>query len=149
MLFRIKAGNLEPYINVGGYYGKFTGGRKKIAFDEEISEGGFSYKNDSQKEIIAINEQLMKSQWGISAGAGLSYTIQYFRLGLELSYKLSQFNITNVKERYSDKHLISKYFDVPDDLNLNNLELTINMFMPVDNLIHLHSSQKSKGGRSK
>jgi len=146
-LFRIPVGRFEPYVNIGGYYGKFIGGRKKIEFDESITESGVTITDNNQTETIGLNEYMMKSQIGMAGGVGISYTIQYFRIGLELSYKTGQFNLTDVKTRYSNNHMISKYFEVPDDIKLNHFDLTLNMFMPVDNLIHLHSSQKTKAGR--
>ena len=146
-LFRFAAGHFEPYINVGGYYGKFVGGRKKIVFSKSFTEGGITQDEGNKTETLGLNEYMMKSQMGLAGGLGISYTIQYFRIGLELSYKTGQYNLTDVKSRYSNKHMISKYFEVPDDIKLNHFDLTLNLFMPVDNLIHLHSSQKSKSGR--
>ena len=146
LLFRLPVGRFEPYINFGGFYGKFTGGRKSIKYNESITEAGLTQSED-QTETLELNKYMMRSQMGLMAGLGISYTIQYFRLGLEVSYKSGIYNITNVKERYSDTHSISKYFEVPDDVKLNALDITVNMFVPVDNLIHLHSSQQSRSGR--
>ncbi len=146
-LFRVPVGHFEPYINLGAYYGKFVGGRKKLTYQESITEGGLSQPEDEKSETLGLSEYMMKSQMGLAGGLGISYTIQYFRIGLELSYKTGQYNLTDVKARYSNKHMLSKYYEVPDDIRLNQMDITLNMFMPVDNLIHLHSSQKSKAGR--
>jgi len=146
-LFRVHIGHFEPYFNLGAYYGKFVGGRKKLTYQESITEGGITQTEDKKAETLGLSEYMMKSQIGLAGGLGISYTIQYFRIGLELSYKTGQYNMTDVKSRYSNKHMISKYYEIPDDIKLNHMDLTLNLFMPVDNLIHLHSSQKSKAGR--
>lgn len=147
VLLRKQIGHIEPYVNFGWHYGVFMGGRKKIKYTESITEGGVLIEQPAQTEVIGMNDYTMKSQMGLAAGVGVAYTIQYFRLGVELAYRQGQYNITNEKQRYANKHMVSKFFEVPDDVKLNQLELTINMFMPVDNLIHLHASQKSKGGK--
>ena len=148
MLFRIHVGRIEPYVNLGWYYGVFAGGRKKLKYTETFTEAGVSKSEGEKTEIIAMGNFLMKSQMGFTGGVGLGYMIQYFRIGLELTYRQGQYNITNEKNRYSDKRLVSKFFEVPDDLKLNQLEITLNMFMPIDNLIHLHKGRAGSSGRS-
>lgn len=147
LLLRVHAGRLEPYVNFGWYYGVFAGGRKRLKYTETITEAGVSHTESEKTERIAMGDFLMKSQMGLTGGVGLGYMIQYFRIGMELTYRQGQYNITNEKNRYSDKVLINKFFEVPDDLKLNQFELTLNMFMPVDNLIHLHKGRSGGGGR--
>lgn len=147
LLLRKQWGHVEPYVHVGWYYGFFVGGKKKVKYTESLVEGGSESNLPSQTEVYGVGNQLMKWQMGALAGVGIAYTIQYFRIGLELAYKQGFYNLTDVKTRYKDKHMISKFFEVPDDFRLNQMELTLNFFMPIDNLIHLHASQKSRAGR--
>ena len=149
MLRILVAGKVEPYVHAGFYYGAFVGGSKKIRYTENLTEGGTSNESPKQTEVASMGNFLMKSQMGLTGGVGLAYTIQYFRIGLEVAYRQGMYNITNVKSRYDNAHLESKFFDIPDDLKLNQLEITLNFYMPVDNIVHLHSSQKSKGGGRK
>jgi hypothetical protein len=146
LMFRFLVGNIEPYVHAGWYYGAFVGGTKKIQYTETLTEGGVTTSSPTQTEIFSMGNIVMKSQMGLTGGAGVAYTIQYFRIGLEVSYRQGMYNITNEKARYTNSTLVSKFFDVPDDLKLNQLEITLNLFMPVDNLIHVHSSQTWKGG---
>ncbi len=147
LLLRVHTGRLEPYVNFGWYYGIFAGGRKRLRYTETITEAGVSKTEDEKTERVAMGDFLMKSQMGLTGGLGLGYMIQYFRIGLELTYRQGQYNITKEQNRYADKMLVNKFFEVPDDLKLNQLDLTLNMFMPVDNLIHLHKGRAGSGGR--
>lgn len=149
IMFRTLIGRVEPYVHAGWYYGAFVGGTKKIKYNETLGENGVATTTPFQTEVFGMGNTMMKSQMGFTGGLGVAYTIQYFRIGLEASYRQGMYNATDVKKRYNDKHLVSKFFDVPDDLKLNQIEITLNFYMPVDNLIHLHSGQKSKGGARK
>jgi len=149
LMLRMLMGKVEPYAHIGGYYGIFMGGQKKIKYTETLTEAGVTNTSPEQQEVFGMGNVMMKSQMGLIGGLGVAYTIQYFRIGLEAAYKQGMYNMTDVQKRYDNSHLVSKFFDIPDDLKMNNIEITINFFMPVDNLIHMHSSQKGKGGSRK
>jgi hypothetical protein len=143
LLFRIKWKHIEPYLHLGWYYGFYMGGRKKLTYTETYTEGGVAKEWPAETEVRGMND-VMKSQMGLTAGLGVSYTIEYYRIGLEAGWRQGQYNITDTKARYKDQHMVSKFYDVPDDLKLDQFELTLNMFMPVDNLVHLHSFSRAR-----
>lgn len=149
LMLRMLVGKVEPYAHIGGYYGVFMGGQKKIKYTETLTEAGVTNTSPEQQEVFGIANTMMKSQMGLIGGIGVAYTIQYFRIGLEAAYKQGMYNLTDVHKRFDNSRLVSKFFDVPDDLKMNNIEITVNFYMPVDNLIHMHSSQKGKGGMRK
>lgn len=149
LMLRMLVGKVEPYAHFGGYYGVFMGGQKKIKYTETLTEAGVTNTSPEQQEIFGIANTMMKSQMGLTGGIGVAYTIQYFRIGLEAAYKQGMYNLTDVQKRYDNSRLVSKFFDIPDDIKMNNIEITVNFYMPVDNLIHMHSSQKGKGGMRK
>ncbi|HEX8548214.1 MAG TPA: hypothetical protein VF691_14730, partial [Cytophagaceae bacterium] len=86
----------------------------------------------------------IKSMVGLLLGGGVAYDIDWFRLGLEVNYRIGFSNITDVKNRYQDNLLLSSSYDVPDDLKLNCLEISLSCMVPLDNLVHVTKSTRPK-----
>ena len=130
-------GMFRIILQGGFFYGKMLNGNKTIISEEKIQANNTSLTIKNYAQSYNLSEVYIHSNLGIIAGGGISADINYFRLGLECNYRYGLNNITNVKNRYRDHSILSGSYDVPDDINLRNLEFVLHCSTPLDFLMHM------------
>lgn len=138
--FYYKLGKFQPFIQGGGYYGILLNGRKNISIEENNTLSGAAYDFTETKKTFNNKNLFLKSLLGWTLGAGLTYDIEWFRIGFEVNYRGGLNNITNVKNRFSENNLVSGVYDLMDDLKLRNTEVSLSVAVPLDNLVHVSRS---------
>lgn len=129
--YELSGGRFKPYVQVGGYYNYLTDAIKKV------KTTGVDQASGSDQEIIVTNlsvgidDRIKKWNYGIIGGAGFTYNVGNARLGLEINYHYGLQNLDNGGMKYYDNQLITGTFDVPDDFSLNNLELSMQVIIPL------------------
>lgn len=129
--YELSRGSFKPYIQAGGYYSFLTDAIKKV------NTTGIDQASGSDSEInvtelsVGIDDRIKKSNYGIIGGAGFTYNVGNARLGLEVNYHYGLQNLDNGSMKYVDSQLVTGAYDVPDDYTLNNLEITMQVIIPL------------------
>lgn len=121
--YRFMNFKLEPYLQIGAYFSYLQFAHKSIDIDKRLSTG--TTKDLNLKGLIA------RFNGGLCAGAGIGCDIGKLRLEIEVNYKLGLNNIVNEDQRYANRELIFGYYDILDDLKLNNWDLAVKILMPI------------------
>jgi hypothetical protein len=94
----------------------------------EIQAFNWGTQNTQTRDDVA-------SSWkGLISGGGLSYDLGYLRLGMECNYRFGLNNRSNPAKRL-DTPLISAFHDVADDLKTHQVEFSLVLSLPLDQLI--------------
>ena len=80
---------------------------------------------------VGIEDRIKKANYGIIGGIGFTYNVGNARIGLEVNYHYGLQNLDNGELKYVDNQLISGTYDVPDDYSLDNLELSLQVIIPL------------------
>lgn len=117
-----------PYIQVGYYYSRLIGAEKMVTQTETIN----GYEETPTQELIGTTDLTNKANHGLLFGGGISYDIGgSFRLALDVNYHMGLANLTNQKARYSNEKLAQQYYDVPDDVRMQNWDFSIHFIFPL------------------
>lgn len=127
----------KVHVQAGGYYGFRLNALKKMNWSETLVYAeSLREQIVQQKEVYtAITNQFNPSHFGVILGGGISYDIQNWRIGLETNYKMGFSELINPAERYSRQELASAHYDVPDNLQWKQLEVSASLSIPLDNLV--------------
>ncbi|MCK5702517.1 MAG: PorT family protein, partial [Cyclobacteriaceae bacterium] len=60
-----------------------------------------------------------------------TYNVGNARIGLEVNYHYGLQNLDNGGVKYIDNQLVTGTYDVPDDYSLNNLEISMQVIIPL------------------
>jgi hypothetical protein len=78
-----------------------------------------------------VRSSLVRGQFGLLAGGGVSYALGRFRLLANVGYRHGLNNLTRRANRFDDPELTFGFHDVPDDLRLHNWDFTFSLYLPV------------------
>lgn len=118
---------MRPYVQVGGFYSLLQGGMQTTVLSENNSIGQVSTQIPEGTRSGSVSDQYIRSHLGLIAGAGVSYKLEFAMIGLDLQYKRGMHNITNTSNRYNNQSLQGDTFDVPDDISLHALMISVNV----------------------
>ncbi len=134
----------SPYIQAGIFTGFRTHAKKTIYYDYTIDEKVDKESSDRTQEAD-LTQHINKANFGISAGAGLTFFSNYFAISLESNFRYGFRSIVNDKNRYADHTGFSvQYLDVMDQLKLMNLDIQLSIMFPIDNSISLGILRKRR-----
>jgi hypothetical protein len=128
---------LQVYGHAGGYYGWIINASKTVVTSQLETEGENTLTFDGGTQTAGVKAMMAPSWKGLVGGGGISYDVDYVRIGLECNYQFGLDNRNNPNNRFTENRLITGSYDVPDDYQLRNLEFSLVLSMPLDNLIHL------------
>jgi outer membrane protein W len=127
--YDILKGNLRPYVQIGIFYSFLLNANKSVTISgTDYASGGMN--QFSNEPIIVGAKDLYTNYWGLAGGAGLNYHVGNVRLTLDASFWKGMSNVTKINNRYGNDRL-SGIGDVQDDLNLNNLIISIGVLFPL------------------
>ena len=94
------------------------------------TENGFEF--DPTHEVIGIQNLLNKGMLSWTAGVGASYDLGgSFRVAVTGQYKGAINGLTNKKNRYANEQLSIAYYDVFDNMRMNNWEFSAHLLFPL------------------
>lgn len=129
-------GKLQPYIQIGAYYGLLLNGKINAKSEEQFKNNSLDVTLATRYQDFNTNQLFIKSLFGIIGGGGVSFDINFFRIGLDCNYRYGLNNVTNRKNRLEEQSMINGFYDVIDDMKLQNIEFTLHCTTPLDYLIH-------------
>lgn len=134
----------SPYIQAGIFTAFRSHAKKTIFYDYTIDED-VNKKEADRTEEADLTQHINKANFGISAGAGLTFFSNYFAISLESNFRYGFRSIVNDKNRYADHTGFSvQYLDVMDQLKLMNLDIQLTIMFPIDNSIDLGILRKRR-----
>jgi len=129
--YELTTGRFKPYIQAGAYYSFLTDAVKKVQSTGIDQASGSDSEINVTELSVGIEERIKKANYGIIGGAGFTYNVGNARIGLEVNYHYGLQNLDNGGLKFHDNQLITGTYDVPDDFSLNNLELSMQIIIPL------------------
>lgn len=129
--YELMTGRFKPYIQAGAYYSFLTDAVKKVQSTGIDQASGSDSEINVTELSVGIEERIKKANYGIIGGAGFTYNVGNARIGLEVNYHYGLQNLDNGGLKFQDNQLITGTYDVPDDFSLNNLDLSIQIIIPL------------------
>jgi opacity protein-like surface antigen len=119
-----------PFVQIGLYYSRLNNAFKETTLNvtDGASGGGSSY--EAEKIAVGAKDLYLRSHFGWTAGAGVSYPLGNARLALEFNYTHNTHNITNTANRYDNDRLTGSG-DIPDNIKLRNIGISCSILMPL------------------
>lgn len=121
---------VRPYVQAGIYSSLRVDATKTVNPSglDRASGGDNAFQ---QEPIVAgANDLFAKNHWGLAGGGGVFYNLGNVRLSLEVLYKKGMSNIASPDSRYQNDRLTG-VGDVPDDLRLNTISVTVGCLFPL------------------
>lgn len=129
--YELTSGKFKPYIQAGAYYSFLTDATKKVNTSGLDQASGGDAEINVTELSVGIEDRTKKANYGIIGGIGFTYNVGNARIGLEVNYHYGLQNLDNGELKYLDNQLISGTYDVPDDYSLDNLELSLQVIIPL------------------
>ncbi len=129
--YGLLSGKFKPYVQAGGYYSFLTDAIKKVQTTGEDQASGSEAEINITELSVGIDDRTKKNNYGIIGGVGFTYNLGNARVGLEANYMYGLQNLDNGGMKFMDNQLISGTYDVPDDYNLNNLSISMQVIIPL------------------
>jgi hypothetical protein len=130
-------GNVHAFLQGGAYYNKLLNAKKTIESKGVDNPGAEEFISTDENQSMDVNDSYIKTYTGWIIGGGAGFNADNFRFALEINYRKGINNIVNEKNRYKNNQLTNAYYDVPDDIALKNLEISLTCTLPLDNLVHV------------
>jgi hypothetical protein len=126
------AGNkLRAYFQFGVYEAVLINATKSSqATGVDMASGGTNALN-YPPIVVGAKDLFAKNHWGLIGGLGLYYNLGNVRLNFDAQYRYGQSNISSAKNRTSSDMLGTGAFDEMDDLNLDNLNISLGCLFPL------------------
>lgn len=129
--YELTSGRLKPYIQAGGYVGMLTDAIKKVETTGVDQASGANTEINVSKLSVGIEDRTQKYNYGVLGGAGFTYNIGNARIGLEVNYCYGLQNLDKGEMKFTDNQLLSGTYDVPDDYSLNNINISMQVIIPL------------------
>lgn len=127
----------SPYVQ-GGIVANFRNRANKTIFTDYEIDSKVDVKTADRTEKSDITEHFNKFNFGLTAGAGLTYFSNYFALSLETNFSYHFRQLVNDANRYADySGFTMQYLDVLDQLKLLNWNFQFTIMFPIDNSVSL------------
>lgn len=134
----------SPYVQAG-IFASFRHHARKTVFYDYTIDGEVDKKTSDRSGETDLTQHLYKGNFGLVAGAGVTYFTNYFAISLESNFSYGFRSFVNDQDRYSDHTgLSAEYLDVLDQLKFMNLNFQLSIIFPIDNSISLGILRKSR-----
>jgi len=129
--YELSRSSFKPYIQAGGYYSLLTDAIKKVNITGIDQASGSDSEINVTELSVGIEDRTKKGNYGIIGGVGFTYNMGNARVGFEINYRYGLQNLDHGEMKYVDNQLVTGAYDVPDDYSLNNLELSMQVIIPL------------------
>ena len=129
--YELLRGAFKPYVQIGGYSGYLTDAIKKAKITSVDQASGADREINVTDLSVGVEDRIKKWNYGIIGGIGFTYNVGNARLGLEVNHRYGLQNLDNGGMKFVDNQLITGTYDVPDDFSLSNLELSMQVIIPL------------------
>ncbi len=126
------AGQIKPYLAAGFFYGMLTGasGQVESSTVQYISEVEIPLENSTYEGDISNN--FIKTRLAAFPGAGLMVDLSFATVFAEADYFFTLHNVVDESDRYSNQQSTGGYYNVPDNLRLDNLVIHLGILFNIN-----------------
>jgi hypothetical protein len=128
--YEIAGNKVRPYIQAGVYQAMLVNASKSMTITGVDQASGGTNAFEKEPIVVGAKDLFAKYHWGLVGGAGAYYHLGNVRLNLDIQYKHALSNLTSTANRYSNDMLVSAG-DVMDDLNLDNISVSLGCLFPM------------------
>jgi hypothetical protein len=124
---------IRPYLQLGGYYSFLQSAGQTSSLTEQFTIGQVVSEIPEGNPSSNTSNSFIRTNLGVVGGGGISYSLEYATLCLDVLYKKGLHNITSEQNRYANQTLIGNTFDVQDDIKINALVISLNIIFSIGN----------------
>lgn len=122
---------IRPFVHGGAYYGRLLNALKDVDVTGQDNASGATEEFNGATSTIGIDDQYVKSQYGIIAGGGISISLGPANFELGVDYRIGLNNIVDENNRFKDNTLISGSYDILDNMKLRNLSFSMGVIFGI------------------
>ncbi len=116
---------IRPFVQAGGFYGRLLSASKEVKLRGTNYAAGASEKADISTKTIGMDDLYVKSNYGLIAGAGISYRMGVASVELGVDYKFGMNDIVDKSNRFKESSIVSGSYDILDDTKLRNILFSV------------------------
>lgn len=116
---------IRPFVHGGAFYGRLLNALKEVDVTGQDNASGATEEFNGATSTLGMDDQYVKSQYGIIAGGGISISLGPANFELGVDYKVGLNNIVDENNRFTDNTLISGSYDILDNMTLRNLSFSM------------------------
>jgi hypothetical protein len=124
--YRFLTRKFQPYVQVGGFYRVLETAAKSLHAVVEPEVEAF---RDITR--LDVRKQFTWGNGGFLVGAGIGFDTRGVRLEMEVNYKHVFNNIVDGDRRFDNPELMFAFYDVFDDINVNNWDISVKFLLPL------------------
>jgi hypothetical protein len=124
--YRFLTRKFQPYVQVGGIYRILETAAKSL---QAVVKPEVEAFRDITR--LDVRKQFTWGNGGFLLGAGIGFDTGRVRLEVELNYKHIFNNIVNGDRRYDNPELMFAFYDVFDDIKVNNWDISVKFLLPL------------------
>ncbi|MGB3469146.1 MAG: porin family protein, partial [Cyclobacteriaceae bacterium] len=108
---------IRPFLMAGGYFSFITNAEKEVVVNQRDFSSGQPQNISGGTLRLGVTDNFAKHNYGLLAGAGISYDFWNIRAVLEATYRYGLNNITDENQRFTETQLVS-IGDLNDNIKL-------------------------------
>jgi len=121
---------IRPFVMFGGYFSFVTNAEKELEVNQRDFSSGTVQNISSGALKLGVTDNFEKYNYGLLAGAGVSYDFWNIRAILEASYRYGLNNVTDESERFAESQLVS-IGDLNDNIELRSINISMSFVFPL------------------
>ena len=121
---------VRPFLSVGAYYSFITNAEKELSVKQRDFSSGIVQALDLETVKLGVTDNFAGSNYGLIAGAGVSFDFWNIRTIIEANYRYGLQNITNENRRFDESLLVS-IGDLNDNIELRSLNFSASFVFPL------------------
>lgn len=130
--YNILPNRFSPYIQGGGFIGVLHmasyAAEYSTSYDVPLQPG----QDPPTTPSTSISQHINAFAAGVMGGVGICYNFDFMQIGIESNVRYGFIPITNPRNRFTDGGgNATGFYDVMDDIQLLNIELSLNVLFPI------------------
>lgn len=125
------AQRLKPYIQAGAFGGMLLGANRTTKEQVDDKLAGTSANQSENTLSFGADTLFQAYQWGLTGSIGAIYELDFLQVGVDLNYRQGMSQLITLANRYAVREISHGVYDVPDEVKLNSLGLTVYLMIPL------------------
>jgi len=119
-----------PFLTIGAYYSFITNAEKELSGSQTDFFSGTAQSLELETVKLGVTDNFSGSNYGVLAGAGVSFDFWNIRTVIEANYRYGLKNIINENRRYDESLLVS-IGDLNDNIELRSINISASFVFPL------------------
>ena len=121
---------IRPFLSIGAYYSFITNAEKELAVNQRDFTSGNVRTISLETIKLGVTDNFTGANYGVLAGAGVSFDFWNIRTIIEANYRYGLKNITDTNQRFTESELVS-IGDLNDNVELRSINISASFVFPL------------------